>query len=815
MGIPDVLLLQKDIEDLILLVDTLLKKSLTQSSKNSDVATDSICARFRKLKERYHFLESNCKALIPGEIDEPSLRSNEVSALLSYHTIDAVIAEEEPSDARKPTLSCEPSLNSPSSASIGLHTTHSVDLLRPVSIFPNPVSDNETNTAAFREAFLSAKGEGREQSLGSSLQSLVVQPPSTTAPMTSLSASGVPMEDSAHPDRCVYSFSHEVGVKPSAFDWEGSSEVILSDLSDDSVMWPASLSPLPALPASVLGLMNADKALRNRTLNDGLEEGAPRDMDTWKNAPPQVLLRRFVTLKAGSAWRRFQSLPIPELASFADALHPPPDYFRSHQYADPADPYGARVHSMPVYDEIRTSSDDDTSMRALQKHCAYCLTPLYAQSKFWCLVKFAFRGAARFCHYTNRYYCRACHKGEVLPIPSRLLWNWDATPFAVSNAVKNLWTRYQDKPLFAVGALNPSLYDKVPALHAAYALRVQINTLWGVCIQCAHFRRLFYGDVNADTWDSEAGVACYVPLAQRYYLEGTELWSFADLLELHRWCPRPLSLSNLPCFGEQSSLSLPRDRIEVGLKYFSNVSDEAQHEKLASALSHTKNADRLRQAQTDCHGNLRDSRNDSSRLDDNPEGFTTNSLASAGLLYSSCSVLQILHRIRQAMKWHLFQQRCGVRGFSRGCTACQRHAADVCRLCCPTDIAEDFLRTQVCGIEEGLEIQNQGQQYQGHEYEQCEMDTFAYGKERRGCGIPNHDCDRSFLSRLPKSVLPFFVLSIDVLHVHICPQCGAAYHKSCWQDSVSSGNSEPCMVCRILPISEAHQSSKANTESRS
>ncbi|CCW64010.1 unnamed protein product [Phytomonas sp. EM1] len=769
----DVVLLVKNIENLISFIETLLRKSSSQTSERSGVVVDTCRARFQRLQDRYHLLLCRYKIVTHVEIDGTSLPGNGVGGPSFQSITDAGITKEEPCDEGKSTFPCEPHSNSPCSNSDGLHINCLVRLPGSVSVFPNSVFDNEAGPTAGRESPLSVR-TNETPPLGSS----------------ALNCGG-----SGCGDLC----------KPTDNGGGGK----------DSGRRPMSPSLRPDLPTSAAEFINAGGEPRNGPSDDGLEGDAPKDTGTRPNAPLQTLLQHFVAFKAGSTWRRFKSLPIPELAMVGDALHSPSGYLRDHRRTAAAEHCSVRANERPIGSQLRTSSSEDASVGAWQGHCAGCLSSLDAQSVIWRLLKFSFRGTAWFCHYTKRYYCQACHHGEVSPIPSRLLWEWDATPFAVCDAVKDFWVRYQDKPLFAVGAVNPSLYKRVPALDIAYALRVQIHALWEVCIPCADFRRLFYGDSVTDARDGEAEAACYVPLGQRYYLEDMELWSFADLLELYRCCPGPLHPrpKSLPC-ETRSPPARSHDGMEVGLQYFSEE-DEERHERLALALSHTTNAGPPRQAQDHRQGHLCIPRDrNSMRGDSDAAGLIADALPSLALVYASCSVLQILHRVRQAIKWHLFQQCCDVCGYSRGCTTCQRHAADVCRLCCPADIAEDFLCSQVCEVVGEPEAPKRNQRPQDNPREQRERDTFACGKHRCGCGNSKSDCDRSFLSRLPEAVLPFFVLSIDILHIHICPRCGASYHKRCWRDAVSRGISDPCKVCEILPDFTTRQQERMNSENR-
>eukprot|EP01028_Stygiella_incarcerata_P003924 TRINITY_DN181_c0_g5_i2.p1 TRINITY_DN181_c0_g5~~TRINITY_DN181_c0_g5_i2.p1 ORF type:complete len:749 (+),score=216.61 TRINITY_DN181_c0_g5_i2:68-2248(+) len=71
---------------------------------------------------------------------------------------------------------------------------------------------------------------------------------------------------------------------------------------------------------------------------------------------------------------------------------------------------------------------------------------------------------ARLCHYTNMYFCKGCHTRERHTIPALVLHNWDFETRPVSRLASRFLKSIWNRPVICVSAVNPLLFDEVPAL---------------------------------------------------------------------------------------------------------------------------------------------------------------------------------------------------------------------------------------------------------------------------------------------------------------------------------------------------------------
>jgi hypothetical protein len=120
---------------------------------------------------------------------------------------------------------------------------------------------------------------------------------------------------------------------------------------------------------------------------------------------------------------------------------------------------------------------------------------------------------------------RWCHYGEHRVVPHRLLNYWDQKPHRVSRQaaafLDEVWTR----PILHLGAINPLLYEGLPALRGARALRAQAARLLAAAL-----------DVGSDSegviGTARVAVDSLVALGPRrvYLCVSEELYSMADLL---------------------------------------------------------------------------------------------------------------------------------------------------------------------------------------------------------------------------------------------------------------------------------------------
>ena len=78
---------------------------------------------------------------------------------------------------------------------------------------------------------------------------------------------------------------------------------------------------------------------------------------------------------------------------------------------------------------------------------------------------------SRLCSYTGMLYCLSCHTNASAIIPARVLHHWDFTRRPVSALAAEFLSSTASQPLLCVGAVNPGLYTRVPALARALELR--------------------------------------------------------------------------------------------------------------------------------------------------------------------------------------------------------------------------------------------------------------------------------------------------------------------------------------------------------
>lgn len=87
--------------------------------------------------------------------------------------------------------------------------------------------------------------------------------------------------------------------------------------------------------------------------------------------------------------------------------------------------------------------------------------------------------SARLCHYDGRYYCHQCHTGsDLMPIPSRVLRNWDFTPKPVSKSSAQKICFLRTKPvLFNLFQFNSMLYGFIERLVEIKQIRERIRSM--------------------------------------------------------------------------------------------------------------------------------------------------------------------------------------------------------------------------------------------------------------------------------------------------------------------------------------------------
>lgn len=87
--------------------------------------------------------------------------------------------------------------------------------------------------------------------------------------------------------------------------------------------------------------------------------------------------------------------------------------------------------------------------------------------------------SARLCHYDGRYYCHQCHTGsDLIPIPARVLRNWDFAPKPVSKSSAQKICFLRTKPvLFNLFQFNSMLYGFIDRLVDIKQIRERIRSM--------------------------------------------------------------------------------------------------------------------------------------------------------------------------------------------------------------------------------------------------------------------------------------------------------------------------------------------------
>lgn len=80
---------------------------------------------------------------------------------------------------------------------------------------------------------------------------------------------------------------------------------------------------------------------------------------------------------------------------------------------------------------------------------------------------------ARVCHYTGRLFCPECHVLTSRIIPAAVLRDFDFTRRPVSSLAAEYLDSIATQPLLCIGAVNPGLPARVPALAKASELRAR------------------------------------------------------------------------------------------------------------------------------------------------------------------------------------------------------------------------------------------------------------------------------------------------------------------------------------------------------
>lgn len=131
-------------------------------------------------------------------------------------------------------------------------------------------------------------------------------------------------------------------------------------------------------------------------------------------------------------------------------------------------------------------------------------------------VSAAYTHKFRYCDYTGKYFCTACHKLQVSPIPARVLEKWDFTPNSVSNFAYKWLDQIVCLPLFHVSDLNPKLYNKVKQLSIAREVRLQLKYVLDFIKQCR------FADKEQET----------IKRIPSHWIDDIDIWSMQDFISV-------------------------------------------------------------------------------------------------------------------------------------------------------------------------------------------------------------------------------------------------------------------------------------------
>ena len=131
-------------------------------------------------------------------------------------------------------------------------------------------------------------------------------------------------------------------------------------------------------------------------------------------------------------------------------------------------------------------------------------------------------GQPRLCQYTRKYYCDECHTNDMMIIPARLLYNWDATQYKVARSSQLFLKSVSNKPIINVNSFSPNLSKIAPVLDNAHRLRKQLIYLSAYLTACSKANQ-----------DGVKVSLAEIVWPREYLYNDTEMYSINDLAQLH------------------------------------------------------------------------------------------------------------------------------------------------------------------------------------------------------------------------------------------------------------------------------------------
>ncbi|WOL18363.1 hypothetical protein Cni_G27158 [Canna indica] len=122
----------------------------------------------------------------------------------------------------------------------------------------------------------------------------------------------------------------------------------------------------------------------------------------------------------------------------------------------------------------------------------------------------------RFCEYTGQLFCASCHTNDTAVLPAKVLHLWDFSLYPVSQFAKAYLESIYDQPMLCVSAMNPFLFNKVPALLHIMGIRKKIAAMFPY-IRCP-FRISIQRGLGS----------------RRHFLECNDFFALRDLVDLSK-----------------------------------------------------------------------------------------------------------------------------------------------------------------------------------------------------------------------------------------------------------------------------------------
>jgi hypothetical protein len=123
----------------------------------------------------------------------------------------------------------------------------------------------------------------------------------------------------------------------------------------------------------------------------------------------------------------------------------------------------------------------------------------------------------RVCAFTAEYFCPSCMSPEDIPIPARIIHNWDFKPYPVSQKAFNYINEIKDHPTIDFKVSNPYVYGIVEEMAQLQILRNQLNFLRAYLYTC---REPIIEQLQKQMWPRE------------YMYEHVHQYSISDLSEI-------------------------------------------------------------------------------------------------------------------------------------------------------------------------------------------------------------------------------------------------------------------------------------------